>query len=258
MTVNFDNFMVFLLVMLRMTGALIFNPILGRRNVPPMMSTALALLLAVVVSGSVPVPDLGTPSLILFFVMAAKELLVGLVSGLILQAFLAALIVGGEMVDMQLGISMSKAFDPGSNSSISLSAQMFNILFILSFFMSNAHLTMIKMTVESFHILPLGIYPINFDALYLIPQLFTTVLILAVKLCLPVVVVEVLVTFAVGIIMRIIPQINVFVVNIQFKLLVGMFILVVLVPSFVGYMENIIIICTENIFRVWTELAQQP
>ena len=254
MTVDFDNYITFFLVMLRMTGMLVFNPIFGRRNVPTMVNAALALVLAVLLSGSVPAPDFPTPTLLTFLYWVVKELLLGLLAGFFFQMFTSVLIVGGEMVDMQLGISMAKAFDPGSNASISLSAQLFNIMFILTFFNTNTHLTLIQMFAQSFHVLPLGSYLINPDALYAIPELFTTILLLAVKLALPVIVVEIIVTFAVGILMRIIPQINVFVVNIQFKLLIGMFVLLVLVPSFVGFIENLLILCTENIQRVWLQL----
>lgn len=250
MIINFDYVLAFLLVMLRMTGMLVFNPILGRRNIPIMVNAVLAFLLAVLLAGQVPAPT-QAPTLFVFFIWGVKELLLGLIAGFLLQMFFSVLVVGGEMVDMQLGLSMAKAFDPGTNASISLSTQYFNILFILVFFLSNGHLTFIQMTAQSFQVLPLGSYLINFDALYTIPLLFSNMLLLAVKLSIPLVVMEIIVTFAVGIIMRIIPQINVFVVSIQFKLLTGMLILMLLVPSITGFMENLYTICIENIQELW-------
>lgn len=256
MIVNFDNALSFLLIMMRMTGMLVFHPVFGRSNTPRMLNAALAFILALLLVGKVPAPELSDPTLLAFALWVVKEMLVGLIAGFLMQMFFAALVVGGEMMDMLMGISMSKAFDPGSNTSLSLSAQIFNILFVLMFFTTNCHHTFIQMTAQSFYVLPMGSYLINFDAFYLIPQLLSNVLLLAVKLCIPMVVIELIVTIAVGIIMRIIPQINIFVINIQFKLIVGFLVLVMLVPSFTAFMGNLMAICVENIQAVWVEVIR--
>jgi flagellar biosynthetic protein FliR len=62
---------------------------------------------------------------------------------------------------------------------------------------------------------------------------------------------EAIVTFAVGMIMRVIPQINIFVVQIQFKLMLGMLVMVVLVPSMAAFCENVTFICLERIQEAW-------
>lgn len=254
MVINFENYLRFLLVMLRFTGMIFFNPIFSRQNVPGMVRAGLAFTLAILVSPSVSA-DLPEVYLLEFLYLVIKELLVGLAAGTIFRLFLSAILVGGDKIDMQIGISMAKAFDPASNTSIAMSAQYINIMFYMTFFLSGAHLTLIRLTARSFEILPLGSYLINPDSLYLIPELFGLILLLAIKLALPMIVVEVIVTFAVGMIMRIVPQINVFVLNIQIKLIVGIVLLVLLVPSFMGYVENLIVLCYENIFDYWSTLG---
>lgn len=253
MNLNFNEAAVFLLIMMRMTGMLVTNPILGRRGIPSMANAGLAFMLAMLLLGHVPAPaalyETATIGLLLGWV--AKELFIGILAGFVLNLFLSVLAVGGEIVDMQLGLSMAKAFDPGTNASLSLTSQYYNIMFVLVFFLSNGHLTFIQMTARSFSVLPLGSAVINPDAFYLIPQLFGNILLLGVNIGLPIVVVETVTTFAVGIIMRIIPQINVFVVNIQFKLLVGMLLLFLLTPTFTAFMENLFAICIDNIQTVW-------
>lgn len=251
MTINLENYLIFLLVMLRMTGMLVFNPIFSRRNVPVMLNAGLAFVLAVLLTRSMDFPALPDPTLFTFFYLALKELAVGMISGFIIQMFLSVLIIGGEVIDMQLGVGMAKVFDPASNASISVTSQIFNVMFVTGFFLSNNHLTLIHMTAQTFGIIPLGSLRFNPDALYAVTELFSTILIFAVKLCMPVVVMEVIVTFAVGMIMRVIPQINIFVVNIQFKLLIGMFVMVLLVPSFSAFFENLITISFENIRQIW-------
>lgn len=243
-----------MLVMLRMAGMLVINPIFGRRSVPVMLNAGLAFVMAVLLTASMRLPAIPEPTLIGFFPLVLREMLVGMLASFMLQLFLSILIVGGEIVDMQIGVGMAKVFDPGTNASVSLTSTLFNAMFILTFFATNNHLTFLRMAAQTFQIIPLGYNSFNWENLRIIPEYFSTIMIFSMKLCLPIVVLEIIVTLAVGVIMRIIPQINVFVVSIQFKLLVGMFAIVLLVGPFMVFFENLIVICFENIQNVWSSL----
>lgn len=251
MTIDLGRYLIFLMVMLRMTGLFVANPIFGRSNVPTYANIGLALFLAVLLTGSMDFAPLGDPSLLAFVLMAVRELAVGAVAGFVLRLFMSVMTIGGEIIDMQLGLSMAKNFDPGTNASVSLSATMYGAMFVLIFFVTNNHLTLIHMAAQTFRLIPLGATAFNPYALYYLPELFSSILIFAVKLCMPIVVVEIIVTLAAGIVMRIIPQINIFVLSIQFKLLIGFFALVVLVAPFTAYFENLLVLCFERVQEVW-------
>ncbi len=251
MYINLDRYLVFLLVMMRMTGMLMFNPIFSRRNIPTMFNAALAFVLAITITSSTTFPTLPDINMYSFFYLTLKELAVGIFSGFVIQMFLSVLIIGGEIIDMQLGMSMSKLFDPSTNASISITSQLLNIMFYLGFFQANGHLTLIRMTAKTFDIIPLGELVFNRANFYAILELFSLIFLLSVKLCMPIIVMEVIITFAVGMIMRVIPQINVFVVNIQFKLLVGMLVMIIMVPAFAAFCENLLSICLENVQKIW-------
>lgn len=254
MVVNFDHALAFLLIMLRMTGMLVVHPILGRQNIPVMVNAGLAFVMSIFLVNIVPIPALPTPTLLVFLYWVVKEMLIGIMASMVVRLMLSVMVISGEVVDMQMGMSMAKAFDPGSNTSISLTTQYFNVTFVILFFITNNHLTYLKMATQTFQVVPLGTFTLNTDAFYALPEMLSTVWLFALKLSLPVVVIEIIVTFAVGIIMRIIPQINVFVVNIQFKLFIGLLVLVFLVPSFTGFLENLVTITTENIQQLWVTL----
>lgn len=249
--INLDRALVFLLVMLRMTGMLVFNPLFSRSNIPTMLNTGFAFILSVTLTGGMTFPPLADVTLFSFFYLAVKELAVGLFAGFVVQMFMSVIVIGGETIDMQMGLSMAKVFDPASNLSISVSAQLLNVMFIVGFFQSNAHLTLIQMTAKTFDIIPLGELVFNRQNFLAIPELFTLIFLLSIKLCMPLIVMEVIVTFAVGMVMRVIPQINIFVLNIQIKLAVGMLVMVMLVPTFAAFCENLVVLCFENIQRIW-------
>ncbi|WRS26680.1 flagellar biosynthetic protein FliR [Oscillospiraceae bacterium MB08-C2-2] len=255
MNINLDLVLLFVLITIRMLGMFVFSPIFGRTNVPTMVTAGASFFLGLLLVNVVAMPNLGDPNLLEFFLLVVKELAVGLLAGFVLRMFLSVLIVGGEILDMQIGVSMSKVFDPSSNSSVSLSATMLNILFILGFFTSNSHLTLIHMTALTFRVIPIGITGINWEVGQYLAELLSTVLLFAIQLCMPMVVLEVIVTMAVGIMMRVVPQINVFVVNIQLKLLVGFYSMIFLVPAFSAFIENMMAVCMEKIQLAWGYLA---
>ena len=251
MYIDLNNALVFMMVMLRMTSMLVMNPIFGRRNIPTMVNMGLSFMLAVVITSSMPFPTLPDPTLLTFAFMAIMELMVGFTAGFIVNLFLTIMIVGGSVVDMQMGLAMAQVFDPGSNASIPLSATIFNAMFILTFFVTNNHLTFINMTAQTFNVIPLGVIGITPQALFYIPNLFSTIILFAVKLCLPIVVIQVITTLSVGVVMRIVPQINIFVLNIQIKLLLGIMALFLLVAPLMGFMENLWTISFERIVDMW-------
>ncbi|MCL2579672.1 MAG: flagellar biosynthetic protein FliR [Oscillospiraceae bacterium] len=241
----------FILVMLRMTGMMVFNPILGRANIPTQLSVGFAFILAILLTTTRSFPALPDPNLGNLIFMAVSEMLIGMAAGIIIRAISSALIIAGELIDMQMGIAMAKIFDPGTNASIALTANMFNIMFIFTFFITNNHLTFIYMVAQTFDIIPLGTLGISPAALYYLPNLISTVLLFAVKLALPIVVVELIVTMAVGVMMRIVPQISVFVVSIQLRLMIGIFALIVLVGPFMAFMENLWMVSFEHVIEIW-------
>ncbi|MCL2056402.1 MAG: flagellar biosynthetic protein FliR [Oscillospiraceae bacterium] len=234
-----------MLIMLRMTGFLVLNPILGRRNIPSMVNAVLAFLLAFLLLDTVADPPIADPTFFQFALLAVRELFIGFAGGVLFQMFVSILIVGGEIIDLQQGISMAKAFDPTTNATVSISSNFFIIMYTLIFFTTGNHLTFIHLMSVTLRVLPVGDFALNLDGFFYMPELFSTILVFAMKLALPVVVIETIVSMAVGIIMRIIPQINVFVVNIQFKLFTGLLILVLLVGPVIGYFGNMIEISFE-------------
>lgn len=241
----FQRYTVFLFVFVRMSGMLLFNPFFGRKNVPAIIKAGLSLVLSVLVTGLLPAAENDIGNLLIFMVLAMKELLIGFVTGFVLQLFLSAILMAGDLIDLQLGIGMAKVYDPQSNTSIPVSASILNLLFTVLFFVSGSHLNFIKMLFYSFEILPPGPGSINFQASAFLVSLFGNMLVLAFKLAMPILAVEMLSEMGLGILMRTVPQINVFVVGLQLKLLVGLSLIVLLIPGYVTVFDGM----TDSMFR---------
>lgn len=231
MYINFNDYMLFLSVFARLMGMLVFNPFFGRKNVPVIIKMGLALFIAVITVPFIDATYSESPSFLSFLIVILKEMFIGFAISFVMQLFLSVPLIAGEMSDMQLGINMSKVYDPQSNISMPLTGTIYNIMYILLFFSSNSHLTLIHITADSFTAFPPGYNLINFNALSYIVYMFGDILILSVKLAVPIIAIEMLVEAGLGMIMRMVPQINVFVVGLPLKLIIGFATIVFLAPT---------------------------
>lgn len=233
-----------------MAGLIFFNPIFGRRNIPNIVKVGLSLGIAFNVYYGMTDISVVDYSGIDMFLTLIKEFAVGFSMGFVMRMFLSIFHLGGELIDLQMGIGMALMYDPTSNSQISITGNLITIMYTLLFFITNSHITLIYIAANSYKVIPIGVQPISSNiAIYFI-ELFGYILIYAVQLALPIIVVEIIVEVVVGILMRFVPNINVFVINLQIKLMVGITVLITIIPVLVYYMGKINMIMLENLEQV--------
>ena len=136
------------------------------------------------------------------------------------------------MIDTQMGMTMNQMYDPGTSSSMSVSGQILNVLMTLLFFAGGGHYTLLRIFLTSEEIVPLGAVSIGVPAVQFMLELFVECTVLAVKLCMPILAAELIAQVGMGVLMKVIPQINVFAINIELKVIVGLALLFMLmIPS---------------------------
>lgn len=231
MTLDYAKFLQFLLVFTRMTGALLLNPFFTRRSVPVIAKVGLSLLLAIVTAPTLTGPAPTFPTQLSFMLALLREMLLGYALGLVMNLFLSWVLVAGEVMDMEMGTNVSKIYDPQSGVSMPVSGTALNILITLIFFASDGHLTLIKILATSLRMFPPGPTMVSFRVGQHIALLMGDILILTLKLAMPVLTIELLTEAGQGILMRIVPQVNVFVVGIQLKIGIGIAVVVLALPA---------------------------
>lgn len=249
------NFTLLLMVFMRMSGCILFNPILGRRNIPIIFKIGLTMALSLFAFQMVSSQSFEIHSFLVFVVSAVRELAIGFVIGFVIQLFVSVIIMGGEMADLQVGISMSKVYDPQSNVSMPLSASIINAMFILLFFVTNSHLTLLRIFSRLCIVVPYGENVVQSSIFENIVALLGLMLVYAVKLALPIIAIQLLTEIGVGLVMRAVPQIDVFAVQIQMKLLIGFVSMLVLVPSYSSFLERLIDLMFDNISHIFAMLT---
>ena len=218
----------FLLILARMSGFVQFNPLLSRQNFPGMFRAGFTLLLAAF-TYSVEGGRLEPPAGVLPFAGAVLlELAVGFSLGMVVHFFFYIPQMAGLAIDTQMGMTMNQIYDSGSQSNMSVTGTLLNTLMILLFFAGNGHHTLLRIMLTSGQVVGYGGVSIGHDLTNLALELFIECTVLAVKLCMPVLAAELIGQLGMGVLMKVIPQINVFSINIELKVIIGLALLLML------------------------------
>ena len=219
-----SNLVVIVMVIARVGGIFTFNPIFSRNGVPTMVKTGATIVLSLVMVAGGGIEYTMPDGTLEFAFDVIKEVFVGAVLGFFVNLMLQVFSMAGELADMQIGLSMAKSYDPTFGST-GLTTQLYSYWFMLYFFMVGGHLSYIELFSISYQTIPVGFDNININVGYIIVMYFQTVLTLGVKLAMPIVAASLVTEFCVGVLMKAVPTIHVFVINIQLKLLVGFVVL---------------------------------
>lgn len=246
MSFTFNGFSLFILVFARMGGLIFLNPLLSRRNVPGLVRIGLVMLLTILLAPLQPAlpPGLDMPAALL------RELALGILCGWVYQVFYFMLFFVGDWMDTDFGMAMAKVFDPASNMQMSLSSNLLTIFFTLYFFATGSHLVMLHLFAISFKLVPVGAVMLSTEALQYAMQLFIDVFSLGLRLLLPFVVVEFSLQIVLGIMMKLVPQVHVFVINFQLKLMLGLAMLYLLGATIGTYLNSYISHLLDSIQRM--------
>ncbi|MCI8517521.1 MAG: flagellar biosynthetic protein FliR [Hungatella sp.] len=222
-------FILFALVFMRMTGAVMFNPVLGRSNIPNTYKGALIFMLTLMLYlsvGGVLSHEPGT--MIEFGVMLIQELFMGFVLGFSMELFFMVVRFASSIMDQTMGLSMAQVYDPTTRTQMTVSSGLFYAFLFLLFMAVDGHVHLIGLFFTSARLVPFGEVHIRPELYQMVLEIFKTNIVMGLQFAFPIIAMELVTEAAVGILMRMIPQINVFAVNFQLKILVGLMMLVFL------------------------------
>ncbi len=223
--IGWDELFAFELVLMRVSGFVLFSPVFGRSNVPGYARAGFIMVLSVFCYG-LGVPPVEPPdTLIRLAVTLLLEFGVGFVLGFLMQLCVMVIQVGGEVIDLQMGLNMAQTYDSSSQINMTVTASLLNILFYLNFFAENGIYTLMRILMASGQVLPFGTVSLGRDAADYVVEIFLAGMVLAVKLAMPILAAELLGELGMGVLMKAIPQINAFVINIELKVIIGLVLL---------------------------------
>ena len=222
------------LVMLRCTGLVFTAPIFGHHSIPTLVKFGLAAALTIALTKAAGAAA-GTMPLLL---AAPIELVIGMSLGFILSMGFQAVELAGRVISIQLGLSLASVFSPTEEEASTAIDPFFSVLAGLVFLAMSLHLAVVQALAHSFAVYPVGGgWPA--DLALTASQTIALSLELGVRVALPIALVLLLVELSVALLARAIPQINVFILGLPLKMLVGIAVLAVAMPTLINGTESI-------------------
>ena len=238
--IDWAELTLFLYITARISGFVLFNPVLGRRNIPGIFRSGFVLVLSVfVISFTAPVTVRTPGSIIEMAFCILLEMALGYLLGLVMNFFFYIPQLAGHAIDTQMGMTMNQVYDASAQANLSVSSMLLNTLMTLLFFAAGGHHTLLRLMLTSHEVVPFGTVTLGTDAANAMLELFVECTVLAVKLCMPILAAELLGQLGMGVLMKVIPQINVFSINIELKVLIGLALLLLLTAPFSEFLLEV-------------------
>lgn len=182
--------------------------------------------------------DIAVHSLSQLIIYALMETLTGLVFGFITNMCFNSLKIAGSLIDQQLGLSMANIYDPNTNTQNTLIETILYWLGVMIFFSMNGHHQLIAGIQNSFNLVKVGqlILSGNFD--YVI-NVFVQCFIIGIKIAVPMILSLLIAELLIGFISKSVPQLNVMVVSMPLKLLMGIIFIMIALPFLINKMHHL-------------------
>lgn len=230
----------FILLLFRVGALIVSSPIFGRVTIPRMVKIALAVSVTMMFFIWIPpVADIQYTSLIGFTLICAKEVLIGVALAYVTNAFFSIAYTAGQLIDMQIGFGIVNVYDPQNNSQIPMTGNMLNLVLLIVFFMVNGHLRLVQIIYITLEKLPVGNVTLSPDIAMVALEVFTMSFTLGVMVALPVIASGLILEITFGALMRTVPQMNMFVVGIPIKILIGFVVIIAILPVYLNFSDRI-------------------
>jgi len=231
----------FLLVFVRMTGLFVVAPIFGRRNVPVQLKIGISFILTIILFNTMllSIPDYFN-SIYQYGFLIVREFLVGITLGYVAYLAFTAIYIAGQLIDMQMGFGMVNVLDPISNIQVPITANLYFLISMIIFLTLNGHHMLIKALFDSYTHVPLGsaVFTANLwdNAL----RIFINAFLLGLKIAAPIIAAVIVTDVALGVMVKSIPQLNVFIVGMPLKIALGLIVMLITMPIFVSLVNSLI------------------
>jgi flagellar biosynthetic protein FliR len=230
----------FFLVFIRLAAIVAFMPVFSSKTLPLIFKAGLTFAVSFLLFPILDLPVIASAIDPVGLGLAiAAEIILGLMIGFVFKIILGGFQMAGQLAGYQMGMALANVMDPSTSEQVPLLAQFNNLLALMILLAVNAHHFFIQAVIESFRFLPpLGMNLHNAvfkDLIYLAGNLF----VIAIKVGAPVVVALLLVSVSFGLIARTVPQMNVFIVAMPLKIMIGLIFVGLGLPFIVAYMERL-------------------
>jgi flagellar biosynthetic protein FliR len=156
-------------------------------------------------------------------ILILAEAMVGLTLGLCLRIFFGSVQLAGQVIGFQMGFAMINVVDPQSGANVSIMDQLGYWVCVVVFLILNGHHIIISALINSFELVPVGVFMMQKVLLVKILDLAGGLFLIAIKIGAPVIAALFFVSVGFGLVSKFAPQMNVMIVAFPLKIVTGLF-----------------------------------
>jgi flagellar biosynthetic protein FliR len=138
--------------------------------------------------------------------------------------------IAGNIVGYQIGLMMANVMDPNTNSQYSMVSELYYLLAILIFLAIDGHHAVISALADSYRLIPVGVFAVNGNIGEQLIRFTAHTFIIGLKIGAPVIVTLFMTSVALGVVARTVPQMNIFLIGIPLKIIIGFAVIAVALP----------------------------
>lgn len=226
----------FALCFARVGSAIMIMPGLGDSFTPERIRLHIAIAMTLVLFPLV-VPYLPktTPSTFSLFILIVIEFIVGLFFGTIARIFMMALDTAGMIISTSSGLANAQVFNPSLATQGSLVGAFLSITGIAVLFALNLHHLLIMGIMESYELFPLGQIPDTGSMAQLMAKSVSSAFAIGIKMGAPFIVLTLLIYVGMGVLSRLMPQVQVFLLALPMQILLAIILLMLTVTALFSY-----------------------
>ena len=191
-----------------------------------------------------------------YTVIVLKEVMVGLLIGFAVTLCQQIAAFAGSIVDMQVGLSMVSMMDPSTSQQVTITGSLYSQYLTMALIITGMYQYILRALADSFTLIPINGAVINPDKmLQVILDFAKDYTVIGFRICLPVFIITFITNVVLGILAKVSPQMNMFSVGIQIKIVVGLVIMAFTV-SMLSDAANFILINTKEMIQEFVESMQ--
>ena len=240
---NFDPnlFLGFIIIFARISGVMVAAPIFSDTNIPAQLKVGLTLIMSLVFYPIVAAPRVGPdPGLLQLVYLMGSELSIGLLIGFSARLLLVGVEMAGEVAGFQMGLGIVSIFDPSTQQQVSLIGQAMTLFATILFVALDGHHLFIASLARSYDLVGAGAINLTRPAFDHYTGVAGKLFLVGLQVGAPLVVALLAANFAMGLIARSVPQVNIFIVGFPFTIALGLIFLVIGFPFFIRTVAKIL------------------
>lgn len=231
----------FTLILMRIASFIFVAPFFNTANVPSKVKIGLSFFVTVLVYSLKSDMSYTYSGVFGYAVLVLQEVVVGLILGAAASFCVQIIMFAGKIIDMETGLAMAQIMDPTTNVQVGIFGNFYYYVLLLLLLVSGLYRYLISAIVETYNVIPIGGVTFSASVYTEVVGFISDYFVIGFRIAFPVFAATLMLNAILGILARIAPQMNMFVVGMQLKIFVGIFVVfftIVMMPAVSTFIED--------------------